>query len=398
VLQDTTVTRQPILSRNMKVTGYQLLLHSTNQNDKPNMDTLKAVHEQHDLPSLIGSAKLFLPFEEIDLTVELIDLYPNTKDVVIEIDAHIIGNAVQLKTLKTLRQSGAFLLLKNYQPNEACNKVVSACQLAKIDTKAFNKEQLLEMIHYLHDKSIQVIADTVEDENEFSYLHSLGFNYFQGFFFTKPTISHGKKLSANKISILQLLAKVNNEDTDFDELATIISHDVALSHKLLTSINHPSMNLPKQVTSIVEAIRYMGMKRLKLWVNMALMSSMDDKPDALMETSLIRAKFCELLADHSHHETEKNSFFLVGLFSTLGAYFDLPQSEVLDDLPLADNLKRAMTDYEGALGKALWIIKQFENPYSDLLMSLSYEDMDIMSISDDYLSATRWGHDTLAGI
>lgn len=398
MLQDTTVTRQPILNRNMKVAGYQLLFHSSNQNVKPNMDTLKAVHEQHDLSSLIGSAKLFLPFEEIDLTVELIDLYPNIKDVVIEIDANILGNVAQLKTLKTLRQRGAFLLLKDYQPNEACDKVVSACQLAKINTKAFNKEQLTHMVNHLHDKSIQVIADTVEDENEFSYLHGLGFNYFQGFFFTKPTIAHGKKLSANKISILQLLAKVNNEDTDFDELATIISHDVALSHKILTFINHPSMNLPKQVTSILEAVRYMGMKRLKLWVNMALISSMDNKPEALMATSLIRAKFCELIADLSHRETERNSFFLVGLFSTLGAYFDLPQSEMLDDLPLADNLKIAMTDYVGPIGKALWTVLQLENPYSDFIMSLSYEDIDIMSISDTYLSATRWGHDTLAGI
>jgi EAL and modified HD-GYP domain-containing signal transduction protein len=394
MLQDTTLIRQPILDRQMAIIGYELLLHPIQKDNKPNMDTLKAIHEHYDLPSLAGGARLFLPAEQVELSEDLIKLCPNPKNLVIEIDVNAARNPEQLRLLKVLRQAGMTLSLKDYQPTEAHGRVANACQMVKIDTKAFKPEQLQAMIKTLHDTSVKVIADAVENESEFELLRTVGFDYFQGFFFTNPIILHGKKLSANKLNLLQLLAKVNNDDTDFNELVDIIGHDVALTHKLLTAINKPSMNLPMQVTSIADGIRYMGMKRLKMWVSMILMAEVDEKPQALMETSLVRAKFCEVLAEHSGHKSEKDSFFLVGLFSTLGAYFNLPQSEVLDELPLADHLKEAMLEHEGSVGKALWIAKQFESSYTDL-MGLNYEGMDIMGISNDYMTATRWGSDIL---
>jgi len=393
VLQDTTVIRQPILDKQMTIIGYELLLHPLADN-RPNMDTLKSIHEHYDLSSLAGGARLFLPAEQVELNSNLLTLCSNPKNLVIEVGANIAGNVEQLRLLKTLRQGGITLSLKDYQPTENYARIASACQMIKINTKLFKTDQLQAMVRDLHASSTQVIADAVEDESEFELLRALGFDYFQGFFFTNPIILHGKKLSANKLNLLQLLAKINNDNTEFNELVDIISHDVALSHKLLTAINHPSMNLPVQVTSIADGIRYMGMKRLKLWVSMILMAEVDEKPQALMETSLVRAKFCETLAEHTGHKPEKDSFFLVGLFSTLGAYFNLPQSEVLDELPLAEHLKEAMLEHEGSVGKALWIAKQFEKPYTDL-MSLNYEGLDIMGLSNDYMSATRWGSDIL---
>ena len=394
MLQDTTVIRQPILNKQMAIVGYELLLHPLVNDNKPNMDTLKSVHEHYDLTSLAGGARLFLPAEQVELSEELLTLYPHPENMVIEVNVNAAKNPEQLRLLKVLRRAGMILSLKDYQPTEHHNRVATACQMIKINTKEFNTDQLQSMVRNLHESSMKVIADAVENESEFELLRALGFDFFQGFFFTNPIILHGKKLSANKLNLLQLLAKVNEETTEFNELVDIIGHDVALTHKLLTAINHPQMNLPLQVTSIADGIRYMGMNRLKLWISMILMAEVDEKPAALMETSLIRAKFCEILAEHSGHKPEKNSFFLVGLFSTLGAYFNLPQSEVLDELPLADYLKEAMLEHEGSVGKALWIAKQFENPYTDL-MSINYEGLDIMRISNDYMSATRWSYDAL---
>lgn len=394
MLQDTTVIRQPVLDKQMTIIGYELLLHPLSSGKKPDMDTLTSIHQHYNLPSLAGGARLFLPADQITLNADLLVLCENPQNLIIEVNASIAGNVEQLKLIKLLRQGGVSLSLKDYQPTESCARVASACQMVKINTKLFKPDQLQEMIRELHALSIQVIADAVENETEFEFLRALGFDYFQGFFFTNPIILHGKKLSANKLNLLQLLAKINDDKTEFNELVDVIGHDLALSHKLLTAINQPTMNLPAQVTSISDAIRYMGMKRLKLWVNMILMAEVDEKPQALMETSLIRAKFCEILAEHSGHKPEKDSFFLVGLFSTLGAYFNLPQSEVLDELPLADHLKEAMLEHEGSVGKALWIAKQFESAYTNL-MSINYEGMDIMSISNDYMMATRWGHETL---
>ena len=106
MLQDTTVIRQPILDKQMTIIGYELLLHPLKTDSKPNMDTLKSIHEHYDLPSLAGGARLFLPSEQVELNAELLTLCQNPKNLVIEVNATIASNVEQLKLLKVLRQGG----------------------------------------------------------------------------------------------------------------------------------------------------------------------------------------------------------------------------------------------------------------------------------------------------
>nr|MBP7900875.1 HDOD domain-containing protein [Gammaproteobacteria bacterium] len=355
------------------------------------MKSFAQLHKNYDLNQLSGGALLFLRANQLVLDASLLTLTEHPDRLIIEVEASVAQQPNTLKLLKTLRQGGIRLCLSDYQiDNPDHDRVANACQYVKIKSDNCSDNKFQATIEKLHQASLKVIAQDVLDESCLQDLKMNGFDYFQGFFFTNPIVMHGKKLSASKLNLLQLLSKVNNNDTELEVLAEIISHDVALSHKLLTAINQPQHNLPIHVTSIHDAIRYMGIKRLKLWISMILMSEVDEKPQALMETSLVRAKFCEQLAEHNQHKGEKDSYFLVGLFSTLGAYFDLPQDEVLDELPIADHLKQAMLDYQGSVGQALWVAKQFENPYVDL-MSLTYENSAIMDISNHYLSATRWG-------
>ncbi|MBD3767867.1 MAG: HDOD domain-containing protein [Gammaproteobacteria bacterium] len=391
MLNDLTLLRQPILDAQMTIIGYELIMQPIASSGQVAMDCFMQLHQTHNLTELAGGALIFLRANQLQLTENLLNLIPNPNHLIIEVEASVAQEPETLKLLKSLRQGGVRLCLSDYQANSADHdRVASACQYVKVNLDNCSGQNYRDVIEKLHKASLKVIAQDVLDESCLHDLKASGFDYFQGFFFTNPIVLHGKKLSASKLNLLHLLSKVNNNDTELDALSEIISHDVALSHKLLTAINQPQHNLPIKVTSISDAIRYMGLKRLKLWISMILMSEVDEKPQALMETSLVRAKLCELLAEHGGHKGEKDSYFLVGLFSTLGAYFDLPQDEVLDELPIAEHLKTAMLDYQGPVGQALWIAKQFENPYADL-MSLTYEDAAIMDLSNHYLAAARWG-------
>ncbi len=391
MLTDVTLLRQPILNAQMAIIGYELIMQPITYTGQVALECFTQLHKTHDLAQLAGGALIFLRANQLVLNESLLTLTPNPNHLIIEIEVSVAQQPETLKLLKTLRLGGIRLCLSNYQPNNPDHdRVASACQYVKINPKQHQHEDYAAIIAKLHQASLKVIAQDVLDDSSVQQLKASGFDYFQGFFFTNPIVLHGKKLSASKLNLLQLLSKVNNNDTELETLADIISHDVTLSHKLLTAINQPQHNLPIQVTSITDAIRYMGLKRLKLWISMILMSEVDEKPQALMETSLVRAKLCEQLAEHCGHKSEKDSYFLVGLFSTLGAYFDLPQDEVLDELPIAEHLKTAMINYQGSVGQALWIAKQFENPYADL-MSLTYEDAAIMDLSNHYLTAARWG-------
>lgn len=392
--QETTLFRQPILTRHKAIMGYEMLFHNLSVVHKSGIEALRDIHQRYDLSSLAGDSHIFLPADLVTLSLEIPALLKDPSQLVIEVSTNIIGDIETLKLLKAIRATGAFLAIRHYDHSELAKKVAYACQYASIDTAQFAPDQIAPMVRYLHDHGIKVIANTISGDADFEQLKEKGFDLFQGFFFTNPIVLNGHTLSANKLSLLQLLAKVNHDTTEFHQLAEIISQDIALTHKLLVAINHPQHNLPIRVTSVEDAIRFMGLKRLKLWVNMILMSEVDDKPRALMETSLVRAKFCELLADEVNLSFEKDSYFLVGLFSTLGAYFNLPLSEVLKDLPIADHLKVAMIENSGSIGHALAIAKQFESPFVNF-QEIVFEDLDVMTISDLYLQASHWGYDVI---
>lgn len=105
----------------------------------------------------------------------------------------------------------------------------------------------------------------------------------------------------------------------------------------------------------------------------------------------VRGKFMELLAENSSHKKEKDSYFLVGMFSTLNAFFHLP---MVDQLPLAEPLKKALTNLEGEMGKALRIVRTLENGSTDW-QSLQFESQDIMAISSHYMTANGWARQVL---
>ena len=96
-----------------------------------------------------------------------------------------------------------------------------------------------------------------------------------------------------------------------------------------------------------------------------VMASMgSDKPDELVVQALIRGRFCESLAPMVGMKQRSQELFLLGMFSVIDAILDRPLEEILKDLPLADEIKealsgkpnrlRAVFDYALAYEKGDW--------------------------------------------
>lgn len=56
--------------------------------------------------------------------------------------------------------------------------------------------------------SVRLLAEKVETREQFEYCKNLGMDFFRGYFFAKPQIVKGQRLPANKVAILNLLAKM----------------------------------------------------------------------------------------------------------------------------------------------------------------------------------------------
>ena len=397
-MSEVFIGRQPILDRDMNVFAYELRFH---QGLNPNKESLQATSElikstedNIGFQAIVGhnNMMLHLPKDLLDVN-NLPNLDPDTT-LVLEIPNNVSKDVEVLKKLRDIRQAGSKIALDDFVDDDSSIKLAGISDYVKVDVEAHTEIQLKLIIESLHHKGVQVIAEKVETEEMFNYLKKLGFDYFQGYFFTNPIIINGQKLSGNNLTLLQLLAKVNDPATDFYELSQIVGQDVALSHKLLVAINNPTNMIPIRVETISDALKYMGLKRLKFWVNMLMLSNIENVPKELMITSLMRAKFCEIIAETSGQKTEKDSYFLVGLFSNLGAFFKVPIEDVVSEMPLADNLQQALVERVGPMGDAIRVLGAMEQA-SSVLGNLKYDGLGINEIGNSFMVASAWAHQAI---
>ncbi|MFT5211582.1 MAG: EAL and modified HD-GYP domain-containing signal transduction protein [Flavobacterium sp.] len=187
----------------------------------------------------------------------------------------------------------------------------------------------------------------------------LGFGLFQGFFLSRPEIISGKDIPPSKLLVLELLNKLQNPTIGIDELEALISRDPVLSFKVLKLVNSAS-NLPRRkIESLAKAIIYLGLDLIRSLASLLALSKLSDKPNALKDQSVLRARMFEKLGLKVSKD-QTSVFFSVGLFSLLDAFFDQPLESVVNKLSLNEELIDALLYQKGLYGEILATVIHLE--------------------------------------
>ena len=209
------------------------------------------------------------------------------------------------------------------------------------------------------------VAEKVETIEDFNEAISYGYSYFQGYYFSKPTIMSTKKISENNKVYMHLIKELNEKEFSVDNIEIIIKMDISLSYKLLRLINSAKFGLRCNIKSIRHAILYLGEKEVKKWLYfIAIKAISRNKPEIIAEEALLRAKFAETVFISAGLNRYALNAYLTGMLSLIDTLLDRPLAEILDELFIDDMVKNAL------IGKEL-------NEYSRLLnLILAYEDAD----------------------
>jgi EAL and modified HD-GYP domain-containing signal transduction protein len=163
------------------------------------------------------------------------------------------------------------------------------------------------------------------------------------------------------LTLLQVMAEVTRESFDFGRMEKLIVNDVAISYKLLRYINSAYYRRVQPIASVRQALAYLGEIEIRRFVSMiALARLVTDKPDELIRTSFVRAKFMEKAAVAGNHQRLAPELFTVGLFSLIDALLDRPMEEIMGRLPLAASLQDALVGRQGELGDYLRLAEAYE--------------------------------------
>jgi EAL and modified HD-GYP domain-containing signal transduction protein len=374
------VARQAILDKEKRLYAYELLFRDGISNSFPNIEpdeaTSKLLTNNHlntGLDNITGGKISFINFHEETLLYRFpTSLEPSS--VVIEIVETVEVSTELVKACKHIKALGYVLALDDYDFEPKWDVFLPLVDIVKVDIQLCDYQKSVDNIDKLRGMHIKLLAEKVETNEEFEQYKALNFDYYQGYFFARPEVVKSKNIPSSQLNLMSLIAASNSADFDFEEINQIIERDVNLSYMLLRFINNPLINKRFNVTSLRHALNYMGEMEIKKFVALLALAKLnDDKPLDLISFCLLRAKFCELVSRACGVQANPPTGFLLGLFSLLDAILDQDMSTLLNKVPIADSIKKALLNQESELKPFLKLIECLENAEWDKMSEIQDE-------------------------
>jgi len=405
LLMETFIARQPIFDSKQRVYGYELLFRSGLDNifrhPDPNQATSKVIVDSFFLlgiSTLTDGKRAFINMTREMLIEEYVFLVPKEL-IVLEILETVEPSAEVIGACKKLKQAGYMLAMDDFVYKETVAPLLDLADFIKVDFLSTPKEERRSLVRQFTPLGIHFLAEKVETHEVLQEALELGYNYFQGYFFSKPAILSGRDIPAYKLHYFQILQEIHRPELNFKELERIIKQEISLSFKLLRYINSAYFGVRYKISSILQALVLLGEKEVKKWSSLVALANMgQDKPDELVVQAMIRAKFCESLAPCLGLKHRKGDLFLMGMLSLIDAILDRPLSDILKEMPVDNDIKEGLLGEENRLHDIFQCVLAFERGEWDLLSERTSKlGVDEATSYQLYFDAIHWGHRCFEG-
>jgi EAL and modified HD-GYP domain-containing signal transduction protein len=294
-----------------------------------------------------------------------------------------------------LSQDGYEIALDDFLYRPELAPLIAITDIIKFDFMATPVEEIKDILKKIPLEKISLLAEKIETYEEFKIAEELGFKYFQGYFFSKPEVLNGKDITGAQMNYLEIMAEVNKQDFKFSKVEKIIERDVAISYKLMRHINSAFYRRVNEISSIKQAVVLMGEKGIRSFLSLiALTDLASDKPDELIRSSILRAKFCELVGMRNlgnKGKIDPSEMFTLGLFSTIDAILNDTMENLMAKLPLSEMIKTALIKKEGELYDYLNLAICYEKGlWSDVSELESTMNLDEAKLPESFTEALEW--------
>ncbi len=386
-MSEVYVARQPIFDRNLQVVGYELLFRDAQGNraddddDEAATAVILSALTEIGLKRIVGLRQPWIRVSPQLLGSGLAELLPQRAVLEIAADQAADGEFVNL--IDELKRNGNLVAIDHFRYTPEAEPLLRLADVVKLDLVDIGRGELRRQVASIKRVGLQLLASRVENKLDHGACKHAGCDLFQGYFYCRPEVMQSTRIDASRLAVLDLLAVLQDPRVQLADLQKRIVLDVGLSVRLLRYINSAYFGLRQPVRSIAHAVALLGVERIRPWAALTLMASVDDKPSELTVTALARARFCELVADERGYQNG-SEMFTVGLFSVLDALLDMPISEALASLPLAQEVRDAIVTHNGPMGQLL-----------DCLIALETADFDraegiLATAGRLHMSAIAW--------
>ncbi len=392
------VARQPIFDRQRRLFGYELLFRDSWENSFGGTNADAACRSTLDSSLLMGLDLLcehaigFFNCTRETLMNDYMTLLPKER-VVLEILETITPDPEVMEACIRHKTAGYRLALDDFTAHDPRRVMVPLADILKVDWMATTAEQCREIIKEYSREGLIFLAEKIETPDDHKLALELGFHYFQGYFFQKPVILHTREISPLQLHALTLMREVSKPAINLNEVEKQIKADASLVYRLLRYLNSSAFFFTAEIRSVRHALMVLGEKQIRKWV--ALVVTLHAGAAAsteLIRNALTRARFCESLAPHVQGGSE--DLFFLGLMSLLDVILEIPLSELLDRVPLSQEIKAALLGEPSPLTGAFdLVLAQETGNWARMKELVQQMKLDEEAVSAAYWRAVAWAKD-----
>ncbi|KFN40763.1 MAG: signal peptide protein [Sulfuricurvum sp. MLSB] len=369
---DTFIGRQPILDGEGKCVGYELLyrnaidsIEATFANDrKATARVVINIVHNIGLSAIIGDKTGFINVDENIILSDLIYSLPKEK-FVFEILEYTQVSPLVINKIQYLHKLGYRFALDDFSCNneniEYFRNLFPYIDIIKVDLLASDSDEIDTMITKFKELGIKLLAEKVENVEAFKRCQKAGFDYFQGYFFEKPSIIAGKKIEPSVTNAVELINALHVTD-DIHSISEKFTLCPELTYNLLRYVNSAEFNFKHEITSVKQILQLLGPSRLRSWLGLFLYADSENRlfGEAIIDAAKFRANLMsKLVSAHGRPELADEAF-LAGSLSLIDTFLQVSMEEIIEKIQLSGSTIDALLKREGYLGKFLSIVEKLE--------------------------------------
>jgi len=401
-VRDFFLGRQPVLDRNQALFGYELLFRSAREGeaDATGLTATAAViahAAQLGLARAIGDATCFLNVDAEVLASDIFAFLPRERTV-LEIVADVVPDDALLARMRALAGHGFRFALDGIEGDSLrLQRLLPLAAFVKLDLRTVPPAQLPNLVRRLHGMEKTVVAEKVETREAYQAALDLGFDYFQGYYFARPAVLGGRKLSPSQLAVIELM-KLVVSDADNADIERAVKRDVTLALNLLRLVNTPAVGAVQRIDSVSQALMMLGRRQLQRWLQIMLYAepaTRGHNQTPLLMLATTRGRLMELLAQRLRpgQRAAADVAFTVGIMSLMDVLFGIPMADIVDQVPVTDDVRQALTARAGFYGELLRLSESIEQ--ADDSAPLVLPTLQELQISGDdmielEMSAFQW--------
>ena len=355
------VVRQPIKDLQGKVLGYEIRYSGetagyTGENGQDFMaaDAIYNFLTQTTDKSLSGGQN-FMTFT-VNLLMKRTPGLFRPEDLVIQVDDNVIIHPLAMRFVEKYADEGYKVAANEFQflPRYVSN--LDRFDYIKINFRTTTDSGIRNIIEMAHEMGKKCIATGIDDEDMYQKAHMMEVDAMEGRYVAEMMFTAVHSSSYLQSNFFRLLIAVTKDEPDVDEIEQIISMDATLTYTLLRIVNSAYFALRNRATNVHQGITILGLSQLRQWIYLMgctdTNGDLDASNEEMLKLSFTRGTFASELHKYVKKlPISRNDAYLMGMFSTLHHLIAAPLEDILDEIPVAQEVKDALLRHEGVCGQ-----------------------------------------------